>query len=68
VTWYDPDEVKGQADGDKAQPEFDPPATPGYDESEDSLTDEEQALIDRANEVANVVSTQITNGPEAVFP
>ena len=68
MAWYDPDEIKDQADGDKTQPEFAPPSTPDYDESTNNLTEAEQALIDRANAVAGIVDTQITNGPEAVFP
>jgi hypothetical protein len=52
VTWYNPDELKDEADGDQRAPEFDPAATPGYDEIEhvgdpavaDILTDYSDAL------------------------
>lgn len=32
TTWYDPDELRTEADGDQTQPEFTPEATEGYDE------------------------------------
>jgi hypothetical protein len=35
VTWYNPDELAAQADGDKVQPEFDPEATADYDDVEE---------------------------------
>lgn len=57
-TWYDPQELKDQADGDQTAPEFDPEATPGYDETvggdeDGTLT----ALVDRANAIAAIVDT-----------
>lgn len=66
TTWYDPDEIKAQADGAQTQPEFAPPPTPGYDEVETNATEAVQALVDRTNEVANIVATEITNHPEAI--
>ena len=52
MTWYNPDELAEQADGDKTQPEFDPAATEGYADIEhvgdpavaDILTDHSDAL------------------------
>jgi hypothetical protein len=34
-TWYTPDELADEADGDQTQPEFDPAPTPGYDDVEE---------------------------------
>jgi hypothetical protein len=52
MTWYDPDELADQADGDQTAVEFDPAATPDYAEIEnigdpavaDILTDYSDAL------------------------
>lgn len=35
TTWYDPDEIKAEADGAQRQPEFDPEATADYDDVEE---------------------------------
>lgn len=51
-TWYTPDELAEQADGDKTAPEFDPAATADYADIEhqgdpdvaDTLTDHSDAL------------------------
>lgn len=68
TTWYDHSEMVAQADGDQIQPEFDPPATPGYDDVETNADPAIQALVDRTNEIANIVATQITNDAPAVQP
>lgn len=66
TTWYDPDEIKAQADGAQTQPEFDPPATPGYDDVETNADPVIQAAVDRVNEVAAIVASDITNHPEDI--
>lgn len=66
TTWYDPSEMKAQADGDQIQPEFAPPATPGYDDVETNADPAIQALVDRTNEVAAIVANDITNHPPDV--
>ena len=68
TAWYDPQELQDQADGDQIQPEFDPPPTPGYDEVETNADPALQVLVDRVNEVANIVATEITNDPPDVQP
>lgn len=65
TTWYDPDEIKAQADGDQIQPEFDPPATEGYDEVETNATEAVAAAVVRVNEIAAIVEDEITNDPPA---
>lgn len=57
MTWYNPQELKDQADGDQVQPEFDPPATPDIDLVEGGMSDELRALIDRANEIKAITDT-----------
>jgi hypothetical protein len=44
MAWYTPEELADQADGDKTQPEFDPAATEGYDETEAFAGDSEVAV------------------------
>lgn len=66
MTWYDPQEIKDQADGDKVQPEFNPEATEGYTDVEGEVSDEFTALFASVNDIANIVGTEITNGPQAV--
>jgi len=66
--WYEHEETVAQADGDQLHPEYAPPPTPGYDDVETNADPALQVLIDRTNEVANIVATQITNEPPAVQP
>ena len=63
MTWYDPQEIKDQADGEQLQPEFAPEAEESTTEGE--VSEEFTALLDRTNAIAAIVAT-IDNGPEAV--
>lgn len=68
MTWYDPQEIKDQADGSKVQPEFAPEATEGYEDVDGKIMRETTtALIDRADAIAQTIADEITNGPEATF-
>ena len=66
MTWVPPEELKAEANGLKRQPDDIPvPPTPGFDEVEGGISDGAQAVIDRANEVAAIVESEITNHAEA---
>ena len=68
MTWYDPEEIKYQADNDQVQPEFAPMHDllgEVYGDTEGGASDEMTALEERINEIAEIVATGITNGPEA---
>jgi len=66
TTWYDPEEIRAQADGLQIQPEFAPPPTPGYDDVETNASPVVQAAVDRVNEIAAIVANEITNHPPDV--
>jgi hypothetical protein len=65
TTWYNPQEIRDQADGDQIDPEFDPPATPDYDDVETNEDPAVTALIERADVIAAIIADEITNDPEA---
>jgi hypothetical protein len=51
--WYDPDELKAEAEGAQRQPEFAP--APEAADPEDTSWDDTQALIDRIDELGTIV-------------
>lgn len=58
TTWYDPDEIKAEADGAQRQPEFAPEVIEEDPITEGVLSDEKMvALIDRSAEVKAIVDT-----------
>ncbi len=58
IYWYDPDEMKAEADGAQRQPEFDPAAE---DEDPEDLTwAETQALIERQAVLEGIIEDDIT--------
>lgn len=66
MTWYDPQEIKDEADGAQTQPEFDPETVTEDPIVEGSLSvDGAQELLDRQAEVVTIVAT-IDNGDEPV--
>lgn len=78
TTWYDPQEIKDEADGAQRQPEFapevakrewDPNAEP-YRDWETDTTGQEgyervAALVAGVNRIKAIIDAQITNRPEA---
>lgn len=61
--WYDPDELKAEADGLKRQPaailEDTNPEGYDYDEVEGEISEKLQKGIDRINEIEQIVDTEI---------
>lgn len=56
--WYDPDEIKDEAVTLKRQPEWDPKhdlLDEVFGDTEGGITDETEALIERANDIAAIV-------------
>lgn len=67
MTWYSPEEIKAQADGDQTQPEFAPETIAEDPIVEGSLSvDGAQELLDRQAEVVAIVAT-INNGTEPTY-
>ena len=62
TTWYDPDEIKDEADGLQRQPEW----TPKHDllgevfgDTEGGISEALEALAERVNEVESIVDSII---------
>ena len=67
MTWYDPAEIKAEADDAQRQPEFDPETITEDPVVEGSLAvDGAQELLDRQAEVVAIVDT-IDNGDEPTY-
>ena len=57
TTWYDPDEIKAEADGLQRQPEFDPEPIEDdeYEEGVEERAEKFDPLLARVNEVSALV-------------
>lgn len=62
--WYEPGEMKAEADGQQRQPEWPltdefnlPTYTDGDADDETGFSTAEQALIDRVNEISDIADT-----------
>ena len=69
MTWYDPDELADQADGDQTAVEFDSEPTPGYDEVE-AIGDAEvaAALVDYTDDLRTTIAGFTQDYPTVSAP
>lgn len=56
TTWYDPQEIKDQANGAQTQPEFDPPADPDAGTVEGDRAPGMEALETRIDEIRTIIA------------
>lgn len=67
MTWYEASEFRDEVkNGTRRQPEFPPPPTEGYDETEGGRAPGMEALETRMDEIVTIIEDEIENGPEAV--
>lgn len=55
TTWYDPQEIKDQADGDQTQPEFTPSVDPDRGTVEGEPSEEKAALRSRIDDIRSTI-------------
>ena len=57
MTWYDPQELKDEADGDQTPVEFAPPVDEDRGTVEGEPSEERQTLITRIDEIRATIET-----------